>query len=359
MKTINILHSKAFSPNENAFLAPLRRGEKTLKQENVSLNFFQQIEDALFDCDVLFLSSKFFGPWWRRYGFERIKDVLLRAKSHANRVFWFDLSDSTGTTHFKVLPYVDKYVKAQTLKDRTRYQQKFYGMRPTTDFYHHTFGIEDAILDEPHLNIMPSNSDLQKIHVGWNSGLTYYGRWRHYVEYAAWREQRLHRLLKPSFTSPRHKRKILCSGRFGCTYERETVSEPRRRIKEKLHGQIPMNKVNMHEYFREMRQSYACLSPFGLGEISLRDFEIVLSGAAMIKQNMDHLDTWPNLWQTGKTYLDFSWDLSDLESKITYSKSHPEEMRALANAAQETYRAAIRQKRGPGSFTQHLLDLIA
>lgn len=359
MNKIHILHGKTFTPNENAFLAPLRRTQKILKQDNIHLFFFNQEKEALFDTDILFLSSKFFSTWWRRFGFERIKDFLLRAKLKVDSIFWFDLSDSTGTTHFKVLPYVDKYVKSQILKDKTRYQQKYYGMRVATDFYHHAFDIEDPILDEPHLNILPTNEDLDKIFVGWNSGLTYYGRWRPYVERAMWHEQRLHQLFKPRFYSPTKKRNKLCSGRFGCTYERNTVSEPRRRIKEKLQKTITMNKVNMQQYFREMRHSYACLSPFGLGEISLRDFEIVLSGAAMVKQNMDHLDTWPNLWETGKTYLDFKWDLSDLESKINYAKSHPEVMRIFADAAQKKYHAALQQKRGPGSFTEYLLDLIA
>lgn len=359
MNKIHVLHNTIFSPNENAFLAPLRRIEKMLKQENINFDFFNQIEEALFDADILFLSSKFFSPWWRRFGFERIKDFLLRAKSQNNRIFWFDLSDSTGTTHFKVLSYVDKYVKSQILKDKIRYQQKYYGMRIATDFYHHKFDIDDAILDEPHLNVLPTNEELDKIHVGWNSGLAYYGRWRHYAEQITWHKHQLHRLIKPRFYSPTKKRNISCSGRFGCSYERNTVSEPRRRIKRKLQKIITMNKVNMREYFYEMRNSYACLSPFGLGEISLRDFEIVLSGAAIVKQNMDHLETWPNLWETGKTYLDFKWDLSDLESKIDYVKSHPEIMRDFANAAQKKYHTALFKKYGTGSFTEYLRELIA
>ena len=355
---INILHSTRFTPNENAFLAPLRRIQKTLKRERINLTFFNCIEEATFDCDILFLSSKFFGPWWRRYGFERIKDVLLQARSHANRVFWFDLSDSTGTTHFKVLPYVNKYFKNQVLKDKLNYQQKYYGMRIATDFYHHTFNLEDAIIDEPHLNVLPSNKELTKIHVGWNSGLAYYGQWRHYIEQAVWRKPALYHLFKPRFYSPMRKRALLYSARFGCSYERNTVAEPRRYIKQKLQAAIPMNKVNISRYFAEMRQSHACLSPFGLGEISLRDFEIVLCGAAMIKQNMDHLDTWPNLWETAKPISTFSWDLSDLESTIEYAKTHPEQMRQLADAAQKKYRAAFCKKQQAGSFTEHLLSII-
>ncbi len=359
MIQINILHSSLFNPNEHAFLAPLHRTQKILQLQDIHLKFFNQIEAALFDSDILFLSSKFFKSWWGRFGFEPIKDILLRAKLYTNRSFWFDLSDSTGTTHFKVLPYIDKYIKNQILRDKTRYQQKHYGMRLTTDFYHHTFNIEDRLLEEPHLNILPKNEELDKIFVGWNSGLAYYGRWRNYVESILWKRQRWHRLLKPRFYSPNKKRKIPCSGRFGYSHQRNTVSEPRRHIKRILQTTIAIDKTNLSRYFREMRCSTACLSPFGIGEISLRDFEIILSGAAIIKQNMDHLSTWPNLWETGQSYLDFKWDLSDLETKIDYARTHPEAMRALANTAQKKYQTALTQKEGSGSFVEHLLSLIA
>ena len=31
----------------------------------------------------------------------------------------------------------------------------------------------------------------------------------------------------------------------------------------------------------------------------------------LLKLNMDHLDTWPNLYEN-KTYVDFKWDLSNV-----------------------------------------------
>lgn len=358
LKKIHVLHSMHFSPNENAFLAPLHRFQKQLKQRGVELQFFNTINDALLDCDFLLLSSKFFGPWWRRYGFEKIQSFLLKAKSKAAHIFWFDLSDSTGTTHFKVLPYVNKYFKNQILKDKTQYQQKYYGMRMATDYYHHQFNIEDDILDEPHLNVLPSNEELEKVHVGWNSGMAYYGRWRHYVDPITRKKPNFYKRFNPKFYSPHITRNIPCSGRFGCSYQRNSVSFPRRHIKEKLQNDIAMEKVNMRRYFKEMQRSIACLSPFGLGEISLRDFEIVLSGAAMMKQNMDHLDTWPNLWEKNKTYLDFSWDFADLKQKMEYIKEHPKEVKQLAETAQESYRHALLKSEGSGSFVERFLSFI-
>lgn len=356
---IHILHSEAFSPNENAFLAPLIRNTSNLKKQKITLHFFTEITPGLLSCDLLCLSSKFFSSWWQKKGSEAINDFLLRARKSANRIFWFDLSDSTGTTQFAVLPSVDRYVKNQILKDKKQYQQTFYGMRPSTDFYHRTFGITDSLPDEPHLNIFPETKDLDKITVGWNSGLTYYGRWRHFLEPLCWRQLKIHRWFRPHFYPIHQERPIPCSARFGCQYPRETASEPRKQIKARLADQLSSDKLNMSQYFKEMRRSRTCLSPFGLGEISLRDFEIVLSGAVMIKQNMDHLDTWPNLWQKDKTYLDFSWDLSDLKNTIAYALEKPDELLDRAKAAQRLYKRAIDTQPGEGSFTEHFMKLIS
>jgi len=70
------------------------------------------------------------------------------------------------------------------------------------------------------------------------------------------------------------------------------------------------------------------------------------------------LETWPKLWETRETYLDFNWDLSDLESKIAFAKNNPETMKNLASNAQARYRAALFQKEGPGSFKEHFLDIV-
>ena len=43
------------------------------------------------------------------------------------------------------------------------------------------------------------------------------------------------------------------------------------------------------------------MSPFGLGEITLKDFE-VFSGSLLMKPNMDHMLTWPNFY-TKDTYI--------------------------------------------------------
>lgn len=40
-------------------------------------------------------------------------------------------------------------------------------------------------------------------------------------------------------------------------------------------------------------------------------------GAVVVKQNMDHLDTLPNLYEAGETHLSVNWDFSGLAGMVT------------------------------------------
>lgn len=86
------------------------------------------------------------------------------------------------------------------------------------------------------------------------------------------------------------------------------------------------NRISHAEYMQEMRRSKLCFSPFGYGELCWRDVEAMLAGSVLIKPNMDHLQTLPNLYDDGKTYLSVKWDLSDLEDVI-YKALNDEELR--------------------------------
>ena len=53
------------------------------------------------------------------------------------------------------------------------------------------------------------------------------------------------------------------------------------------------------------------LSPFGWGELCLRDYEAVLGGALLLKPDMSHLETWPDVFVPHDTYAPFDWDATD------------------------------------------------
>ena len=76
-----------------------------------------------------------------------------------NKIVWLDDSDSTGITHFELLPLVDLYLKKQLLKDKKLYSQnQFYGDRIYTDYYHRTVGVEDeGVLYHLSVAVAPAN----------------------------------------------------------------------------------------------------------------------------------------------------------------------------------------------------------
>ncbi|MFH0839974.1 MAG: glycosyltransferase, partial [Candidatus Omnitrophota bacterium] len=79
------------------------------------------------------------------------------------------------------------------------------------------------------------------------------------------------------------------------------------------------------------------VSPFGLGEISCRDFEVIINGALLYKQNMSHLETWPPLYADEKTYVSFSWDLSDFEDKLKALLKDEDRILRISKEAQRIY----------------------
>lgn len=360
MQQIHILHENYYNRNGEAFLFPLKYNQRRLKDYGIALRFYSRIVPSLTDCDVLCLSSRFFSSWWAEAGGSRIIQFLQQSRKGSAQILWFDLSDSTGTTHLRVLPHVDLYLKSQILKDRSAYQNVYYGSRLTTDFYHRKFDVQDRDSGPPHLNHVPRDKDLDKIQVGWHSGMTHHGRhgvlWGH-----TWHRMGtiVPRFYPVRWWSPSLKRPIHCSCRIGTSYTRETVAYARKEIKKRLSEQMCVKTISKPKYFKELTQSIAAVSPFGFGEICYRDFEIVISGAAMIKQQMNHVETWPDLWVENESYLPFAWDLSDLDETIEFVSQNPRKMVDLAKQAQIRYKSLLCTEEGHHEFCQHFAGIVA
>jgi len=358
VRQVHILHETYYNRNGEAFLFPLKYNHRRLLNHGIALRFYSRIVPALMDCDVLCLSSKFFKSWWVEAEGAEIIEFLDNARRGATGILWFDLSDSTGTTHLRVLPHVDQYLKNQLLQDKSAYQKTYYGSRITTDFYHRHFGVQDMDSGPPHLNHIPHDKDLKKIRVGWHSGMAHHGRYGLLCGKIWHRTSAVPRFYPLRWWSPSRDRPIRCSCRIGESYSRDTVSFARKEIKKKIGGKIPVNRVSQSKYFKELTQSIAVISPFGFGEICYRDFETVISGAAMVKQQMDHLDTWPNLWIENESYLPFKWDLSDLEKTLEFILENPGEMVELAHHAQIRYKNLLCTEDGHQEFCQRFVDIV-
>ena len=88
-------------------------------------------------------------------------------------------------------------------------------------------------------------------------------------------------------------------------------------------------------YASVMRRSKIALSPWGYGEVCLRDFEAMLSGAVLIKPDMSHVTTEPPIYRANETYLPCQRDFSDLDDLVDRVVSQWKQFRELRERAYE------------------------
>jgi hypothetical protein len=94
---------------------------------------------------------------------------------------------------------------------------------------------------------------------------------------------------------------------MGIGYERASIRHQRAALRRLLADRLPMDKLGRLAYFREMERTRSVLLPFGLGEITLKDFEVFLTGSLLIKPDMSHLETWPDFYRDGETFVGHAW----------------------------------------------------
>ncbi|MDD5680517.1 MAG: glycosyltransferase, partial [Candidatus Omnitrophica bacterium] len=299
-------------------------------------------------CDVIFANSKFFKKWHSNDE-HRLYDVLRGFRKTVQKIIWFDTNDSTGTTQFNIMPFVDTYCKGQILKDRSLYNRNLYGLRVFTDYYKKLYNLsdnenaEDLENQKKSVAVLLSGEHAHKLRVSWNSAMNEWGsydyKWGGLIA-----KIRSMLPLAASYTIKFEKagknRPIDINGRIGLSHLRNTVSHQRRVITEILKSRFSadVTKVNRGKYLKELQNSKIGISPFGLGEISCRDFEVIINGALLFKQDMSHLETWPPLYVNEETYAAFSWDLSDFENKLRGLLRDNEKIRRISENAQRTYK---------------------
>jgi hypothetical protein len=248
---------------------------------------------------------------------EQMLDLVkqLKAAYPGAILVYLDWFAPTDLRFAEVLnPHVEFYVKKHLLRDRTDYARPTLGDSNLTDFYSRRLG---PPLD-PVVHSIPDGFQ-SKLIVGANFAFTpqtlpLLGRTLRYDNrtidlhariavkgtpwYTAMRREALEAVLRI------HGLRVLCRGR-----------------------------VSRRAYLRELSASRICFSPFGYGEVCWRDYEAVLSGALLVKQDMSHVETRPDIFRPFETYVPVSWDLSDLEEKVRYYIEHPEERIAIASRA--------------------------
>ena len=120
---------------------------------------------------------------------------------------------------------------------------------------------------------------------------------------------------------------------------------------------VDCRKVPLEYYFDELRNCKIGMGPFGVGEITLRDYEIIICGATLVKPDLRHMSTWPELFIPGITYVPHAWDLSDLDDRIEMLLEDNLMADMIASKAQEIYYGAVSDE-GMHLFASRLAKMI-
>jgi SAM-dependent methyltransferase len=249
----------------------------------------------------------------------RIRDKLRPG----TKLIYFDGDDDLGVQWPGVIKSVDLYLKKHCLKDRAAYLRSHIGKSNLTDYVARTFGISFAANSIPTSRPVPEDQ-LSKLNVGWNIGLD--DKIREFYQ-------------KHGRRGLEHQKDldVICRAsiaKHSWIYPmRIVVIDQLAKLSGEFQVLTPAERVSQDEYYREMLRSRICVSPFGYGEICWRDFEAVLCGAVLVKPDMSHLETEPDIFRANETYVPVKWDYSDLESTLRTLLAEPAECERIRNAA--------------------------
>jgi Glycosyl transferases group 1 len=275
-----------------------------------------------------------------KISFQTPESEAIRIVSHfrdqtsgaATKLVYFDGDDDVCVQWPAVLRLVDLYVKKGVFSSDADYMRQFAGKSNLTDFVSKVYGVP-APSDIPKSGVLEP-SDLPKLHLGWSTALDQ-------------KHTALFRKIKPL---PPEKKDvdILCRASLPNDWSQplrssllphlETLRDRRRLI-----VSVPTSRVPWEQYYDELLRSRICVSPYGYGEVCGRDIEATLAGCLLVKPDMSHLRSHPDIFSPGVSYIAVQRDYKDLAETCEYYLDHEEERaRIAANAYRvlaDSYRA--------------------
>mgnify|MGYP001394389123 CR=1 FL=1 len=266
---------------------------------------------------------------------EQVKKELSVLKKNFTKVIYFDDSAAASVILFNTFEFVDEYWKRSIFKNFDLYKKKFYGGHLFSDYYHKKYNIHDGV--DFFKNQTSYGVDLKKLKLAWNIGIGAFPIARNNLlnnQYTKVRKLTTGLSALPSIAPVRFTirqyidamrnelekeidiklKKTNISGRFESSMYRNSIGYQRVLMQDKIKNKnnFLTGKVDRWRFTQESFSSLGMLSPFGWGEICYRDFEATIGGAVLIKPDMSHLKTWPNIF-TNKAYIPLSWDLNELD----------------------------------------------
>lgn len=226
-------------------------------------------------------------------------------------------------------PYITYYLKKSLFKDRSLYFKTFNGDTNLVDYYGKLYGLSHDPVDWevpetilPKLRLTPNFLTAQ-----------------HFID-------QINLMNQPT----QERRRLDVSARLGGTDEGGFYGAMRRHAQDvvtRIKGitTSPPGMLPFKSYMAEMRNARLCFSPFGYGELCWRDIEAIISGAVMIKPDMSHLETLPDLYEPGETYLPVRWDFADLEEVVEKALANEPNCARIAQKACDRTARYIREDR--------------
>ena len=109
--------------NSRAF-TPVLVNRRLIKEAGVDVRIFYEDKPEMYDADCVIFDGWIYRKWSEGDNERGVTSFLERLNRRIETTIWFDTTDGTGTTQFQFLPYFDKYLKLQVLRDRSLYQKR-------------------------------------------------------------------------------------------------------------------------------------------------------------------------------------------------------------------------------------------
>lgn len=287
-----------------------------------------------------------------------VRAAIGKLKKNFNRVYFLDDSAGADSTHFEFIDLLDGYYKTKLLKNFDYFTEEIYGRQIFSDYYHNKYNVKDEVEDIRQPIQKPEMTD--KLQPAFNLGFGFYPKpeKKSLTRYTGAFFSKLNHLeyLKP-LALKRYRSMIQTLSKKVETRYKTLKISARFRYKEypnsigyqryifhqltKSHPDILTGFVSKSEYDQELKKTIATLSPFGYGEVCFRDFESVLHGSLLLKPDMGHLVTHPNIYIPNETYIPLKWDGSDLLDKADNILSNPNQYFRIAENARRVYKESL------------------
>ena len=296
------------------FLKDIERRFKTEFRE-VSVASFQNIKRSTpTGADIVL-----FQPWFT-LGHEKITslaDLLRKSNPGATLIFMDSYAPSDLRFAETLEPFIDLYVKKHVFRDRSLYGKPTQGDTNLVDFYEKLYELKSS----PKVTFAVSESFLSKLVVG----PTFFT--------SSYLLPKFHRQEQPAVRT----KNIRVHARLGCTgapWYQSMREHSLSNCEPFAQGSIVTSETTRFgNYINELSRSMVCFSPFGYGEVCIRDYEAIACGTMLIKPDMSHIETSPNVYLPHETYVPIKWDFSDLGEKLDYYLSHENETKEITENA--------------------------